>query len=764
MVASELPKPRRIELILRQLDALPTLPAVAARLLQLTADEQADAHEVVRLVTSDPALTAKVLSLCRAADKGVRHEVITVERAVVLLGFTTIRNTVLSLKVFEHFGPASPKARPADELADANEPEPFDRAGLWTHALAVGILAELVAKAHPGQEDLSPDQAFVCGLLHDIGKLALDQVLPRSYARVVEVCKNKRCSIAEVERQIVGIDHHTAGKRLAEHWGLPHVIQDCIWLHGSPYEALPNLAHRRMIGLVALCDAIVRRQMLGFSGSQIVAIDTDQLVERLGLSAKAVESATAELYGELEQRGQAMGLHDTPSHQVLMASIQKANEALGRLNTQLETRNRQVAGQSRVLETIAAFHASASPGRRVQDVLDAVMESARALFGQGFYAVLCPSRTPENREEWLIGQRPNDDKPTHYQAVDPAPSAPDLTELDANQPIGMNLMGLLPWISDYLVDAEDLRNVKLLPLTSGWGMAALLIHDREQVPAWQVLHPVLATWGAAIAAAAQHDGARQLGEELNDANRALAEVQDQLLRTESMARLGEMAAGAAHEMNNPLAVIAGRSQLLSMSLAQGTREQHAAQVIYQESHRLSDLITALHMFSNPPTPECRPVEMLGLLDDVVRAVKQARSKRERSAEVSMTIKDALPIVYCDPPQVARAVTELLLNAVQSNPKSAVHLSAKVDAANEAVAVRVVDDGDGMDGRTLSHAFDPFFSAKPAGRQVGMGLSRAQQLIAAHGGRIDLTSQPGKGTTAMLTLPIRGVDAGAIVTA
>lgn len=763
MVASELPKPRRIELILRQLDTLPTLPAVAARLLQLTASDASHAREVVELVTSDPALTAKVLSLCRSADKGVRNDVITVERAVVLLGFTTIRNTVLSLKVFELFGHGEKKPENTRHNEPQDEPEPFDRAGLWTHALAVGILAELIAKAHPGQQDLSADQAFVCGLLHDIGKLALDQVLPRSYARVVEVCKNKRCSIAEIERQIVGVDHHTAGKRLAEQWGLPHVIQDCIWLHGSPYEALPNLAHRRMIGLVALSDAIVRRQMLGFSGNQGITTDTDQLIERLGLSAKSVASATAELYGELEKRGRSMGLHDTPSQQVLMASIQKANEALGRLNRQLEARSRQVAGQSRVLETIAAFHASATPGRRVQDVLDEVMASARSLFGPGFYAVLYPSRSDENRDEWLIGQRKDDDSATHYQAIDPAPSAPDLMMLDANQPIGMNLMGLLPWISDFLVDAADLRKVSLLPMTSGWGMAALLIHDREQVPAWQVLHPVLATWGASIAAAAQHDGARRLGEELNNANQALAQVQDQLLRTESMARLGEMAAGAAHEMNNPLAVISGRSQLLAMSLAQGSREQQAAQLVYQESHRLSDLITALHMFSNPPTPECRPVELLGLLDDVVRTVKQARTKRERSVEVSMKIKDALPIVYCDPPQIARAVIELLLNAVQSNPKSAVHLSAKVDSASESVVLQVVDDGDGMDGRTLSHAFDPFFSAKPAGRQVGMGLSRAQQLVLVHGGRIDLDSKLGVGTTATLTLPIRGGQFGVTAT-
>lgn len=756
MVASEVPKPRRIELILRQLDALPTLPSIAARLLQLTADDSADTHEIVELVASDPALTAKVLSLCRAADKGVRSDVVTVERAVVLLGFSVIRNTVLSLKVLELY--KNTQGEQHGSATDAEGPEPFDRAGLWTHALAVGILAELIAKAHPGQSDLDANQAFVCGLLHDIGKLALDQVLPRSYARVVEVCKQKRCGIAEIERQVVGVDHHTAGKRLAEQWGLPHVIQDCIWLHGNPYTALPKLAHRRMIGLVTLSDTIVRGLMLGFSGNHGLAADPRVLVEQLDLSQQVVDSATQQLVGELDRRSAMMSLTETPTEQVLMRSIQKANEALGRLNQQFAARSKQAAGQARVLEVIASFHHEARPGRSVQDVLDAVMSSAKALFGEGFYGVLYPSRNPDNREEWLIGQQSSHDSPTQFQVVDPAPSAPDLTTLDATPQIGMNLMGLLPWVSDYLLDSPDLRRMQLMPLASGWGTSALLIHDREQVPAWQVLHPVLATWGSAIAAAAQHDGARLISEELSEANIALAEAQGRLLQTESMARLGEMAAGAAHEMNNPLAIIAGRAQLLTMTLNQGSRDHQAAQLIFQESHRLSDLITALHLFSTPPNPESEPVQMIELLDEVVRTVREGRSKRERSAEISMAIKESLPIVHCDASMIARAITELLLNAVQSNPRSAVHLSAWADASTESMIVKIVDDGDGMDGRTLSHAFDPFFSAKPAGRQVGMGLPRAQQLVSAHGGRIDLGSELGRGTTATLTLPIRGMQA------
>lgn len=756
MVTSQVPKPQRVELILRQLDTLPTLPAVAARLLQLTADDHAHTQEVIDLVASDPALTAKIISQCVSADKGIRREVITIDKAVKLLGFDTIRNTVLSLKVLEVFQmeDAEPAALPI-QAGDEHTPEPFDRAGLWTHALAVGILAELIAKAHPGQQDLPPDQAFVCGLLHDVGKLALDQVLPRSYARVVEVSKHKYINIAQAERQMLGIDHHTAGKRLADQWGLPHMIQDCIWLHGSPYDALPDLPHRRMVGLIALSNAMVRRQMLGSSGNHSPTAETDAMIQRLGLSQQAVESATTQLYHELKRRGQDMGLAEVPSEELLMASVQRANETLGRLNQQLSISSKQAAGQGRVLDTIAKFHGQARPGRTVQDVLEAVIDSARSLFGEGTYAVVYPIETSDRREAWLFGQQISEGK-TSYETIDPPPSAPALSDMDAHEPAAMNLMGLLPWVSEHLHAAEQVGEVRLLPLSSGWGTAALLIHDRPQLPAWHVLHPVLSTWGGSISAASQHEGVKRMGEALNEANSELALAQDELLKQQSLARLGEMAAGAAHEMNNPLAVIAGRSQLLSKSLPQGSRDQQAAQLVFQESHKLSDLITALHMFATPPTPESRPVEMLGLLDDIVRTARQARSKRERNIEITMGVKGELPIVHCDPAMVARALTELLLNALQANPKREVHLSAHTDLASASVVLTVVDDGDGMDGRTMTYAFDPFFSSKPAGRQVGMGLSRAQQLINAHGGRVELDSRINQGTTATIVLPICGM--------
>jgi len=743
--------PRRIELILRQVESLPTLPAVAARLLELTASDDAHARQVVELVSADPALTAKVLRLCRSADKGLRDQVQTVDRAVVLLGFNAIRNTVLSVKVFELF--ADPrKVGDGDDDGDR-----FNHHGYWLHSLAVGVLAERIARAHKTRRDLYPDEAFVCGLLHDIGKLALDYVLPRSYARVVELADFNQGDIAEFERRIIGLDHHTAGKRLAEQWRLPHRLQDTIWLHGATYDTIPALEHRNFVALIALADLLARRQHVGYSGNHRLVPDASLWIERMNLDAARVDAAVAGLHEDLDERAKALGLGDVPTRAVFLQSIQRANEELGRVNQQLERRTRLTQQQTRALEAITAFHGAAVPGRSAADVLDAVVDSARTTLGEGFYAMIVPATDPTGVDpgSWLVCQYNHDGQAAHAQEIDPPPHAPSWQELGDEGALGVAATGILPWVTDYLMNAEDVRRVKLLPLTCGWGASALLLHDHAQLPPWPVLGPLCATWGAAIAAAQQHEGARRLGEQLAEANAQLAAAQDRLLRTESLTRLGEMAAGAAHEMNNPLAVISGRSQLLMMSLPKMSKQHKAAQTIYTEAHRISDLITALHMFAEPPRAKRHPTDVSALLDEVVRDVRRAMQNDDYEPAVTLRIAQPMEEVDVDAAMVSRAVRELLTNALQARPRGETVVQALRAPDNGDLIVRVIDDGVGMDGHTLAHAFDPFFSALPAGRRVGMGLSRAQQLAHAHGGTLELSSLPGEGTTATLRLPVRG---------
>ncbi len=127
-------KGRQVELILRQVDSVPTLPEVATRLLKLTASSEVETEEVINLIRADQSLTARLLSLASRADTGLRKEARTVGKAVVLLGFEAVRSAVLSIKVFEMF------------TQEAPESSGLDRREFWKHSLAVACAAELLAR------------------------------------------------------------------------------------------------------------------------------------------------------------------------------------------------------------------------------------------------------------------------------------------------------------------------------------------------------------------------------------------------------------------------------------------------------------------------------------------------------------------------------------------------------------------------------------------------------------------------------------------
>ncbi len=771
ITATDSSQSRRVELILRQVDSLPTLPTIATRLLTLTSSDETNAREVIQLVSSDQTLTAKILSICRKADRGLRDQAMTIDKAVVLLGFNAIRNAVLSIKVFEIFDKPDTDSGLASTTKQGDDGQAgpayhFERENFWRHSLAVGIAAELIAAAHPGCSDLPVSEAFVCGLMHDVGKLALDYVLPKSYARVVELAELNQSNIADFERRIMGVDHHTAGKRLSEQWLLPYWIQDCIWLHGSDFETLPKLGHRRMIGLVNLADLIVRRSHIGYSGNFLIDQDPGQLAEQMGLKPKLIESISHRVHEELQRRSEALGLNEQPSRELFLQSIQQANQVLGRLNNALERRTNTAARQAQILEAITEFHGQASPGRATQDVFDAVVISATNVLGPGYYAMLYQPRdiTDEQRRMvWLICQYNSRGEPVRSEFVEPPKYSPDLSSLAPSELASTTLRGALPWIADQVLisdESDDQRALQLLPLDGGWGTVAVMVHDRPSLPPPAQMTALSASWGAAIAGAIQHEGARRLSEDLAEANRALAganrelaETQDRLLQTQSLARLGEMAAGAAHEMNTPLAVISGRSQLLAKSLSPGSKEQVAAEIIVDQSHRLSDLISSMRMFADPPKAVLRSTDVTMLLDSVVKAVKGDLRNAENKKPISLQFRSALSPVRLDPDQIAQVVTDLLLNAVQSLPKTAVHVTAHIDQAMASLVIKVTDDGKGMDAHTLAHAMDPFFSAKAAGRQVGMGLTRAQIYVKAHQGKLELRAAPNAGTVATISIPL-----------
>ena len=172
------------------------------------------------------------------------------------------------------------------------------------------------------------------------------------------------------------------------------------------------------------------------------------------------------------------------------------------------------------------------------------------------------------------------------------------------------------------------------------------------------------TWAAAIAAAGQHHGARRLSEQLAEANRSLADTQDELAGSRALAAVGEVAAGAAHEMNNPLAVISGRAQILAQKVDRKLKPM--AQQIVKQSHYLSNMITALRAVAQPAVPKCRPTDLAEMLERVVREVSP---KNSSEGQVKLIVKENMPRVNIYPDQMARALHVLILNSWEAKPSA-----------------------------------------------------------------------------------------------
>jgi HD-like signal output (HDOD) protein/nitrogen-specific signal transduction histidine kinase len=744
---------RRIEMILQQLESMPTLSAVAVRLLDLTASSDAQAREIVALVASDPSLSAKVLRLCRCGVAGRGKDVQSVERAVMLLGFEAVRSAVLSVQVFElldHVASAGGEMRGPRRV--------FDRQMFWQHSIAVGVAAEMVARGAK-LRDVRPTEVFLAGLLHDLGQLALHVVIPATFDEVCALAETHSMSLDAACRRAIGIDAHTAGKRLAESWRLPAPLADALWLSGQPFASLPDLPHRRLIGLVTLADTLARRLHLAPAGHAPCRDDLAALCEEMGIASAAVVEIIPQLHAEVTLRADALGLQVEHSSDLLLRSISRANDMLGRVNTALEARRVSSQRHARLLRAVARFQADFAPAISVAAVLGRIIVSAREMLGGRACSALLRA---DPAGPWRHETFARDGRPTHSSILpfdrtrvtldDLAGSAESFPSLSAAGPLGTMLPAL-----------GHGSQARVTALPCGGAVQALLLHDgdlaepRDPCDPSDGVEALLRTWGAALAAAAEHERASRLSEQLAETNRELADAHDQLARSRTMASLGEIAAGAAHEMNNPLTVISGRAQLLATALTPGELRPMAEQIA-EQSTRLSELITALRSFAEPMMLSRRSVDFKNLLRSIVDEVRP----RTRSGVVIHLESPAnLPATWIDPALIGRAVREVLLNAIEAPATSRIDVRVQIDEANDRLTVQVADDGPGLTEHGLAHAFDPFFSGKPAGRQPGLGLAHARRAVEAHGGRITLANQPQGGAVATISLggALRG-EAGA----
>ncbi len=772
-----------VETILRHVDQLPTLAPVAARLLALSSADDADFDEITRLIEADPTLTGRLLSLCRRAGTGAAQPVSTVRRAVVLLGLEAVQAAVLSVQVLELM------RRPPGSEPRAEQPGPlaegFNAEGFWRHALGVACCCELLA-AHHRELRINPGEAFTAGLLHDIGKLALAWVLPRSYPRVLALASARRSDLAPVETDLLGIDHHIVGKRLGEHWGLPHTLLDPIWLHAADEASIASVKRPQVVRLVVAANALTRALHIGWSGSFGPQRDRAEVLTPAGLLPARVAEVEALLHTAVAQRCSDLGLGEASGPALVIESIAAANTRLAQLHRVAAARSASADLQRRVLAGVASFAETFAAGP--DEVLTRLAAALETIAGPGEVLAI---HQPRADAGWTLSRIGRGGRTIVSATL--SPPCPELRTLASNGSLGdaATLAGFLTAHLPPTLAGVNIRALRPLWLAAP-GIGALLLHDRplpQPAPGHtgpdgqSLLAPLVAVASAALLAAAHAEGARRLGERLAAANAELARAQSARSQRESMARLGELTAGAAHEMNNPLTVISAKAQALLARLSLN-KDRDDANAIAQASHTLSDLVSKLHLLAKPPRPEPRPGRLADILAEGARLGRARANLTARpptrngarsggaagtktTSDVSIVVRPPGAQLHTDGKLLAQALAEVIANALEAAPApghtpSGVRVQATLEP--ERVVITVSDSGAGLSTLALRHAFDPFFSEKPAGRQTGLGLPICRALVRSLGGEISLAREHKGGCCAELLLPLTVAAAPALANA
>ena len=220
------------------------------------------------------------------------------------------------------------------------------------------------------------------------------------------------------------------------------------------------------------------------------------------------------------------------------------------------------------------------------------------------------------------------------------------------------------------------------------------------------------------------------------------------LQREKLAAMAEFAAGAGHEINNPLAIIGGRAQLLLKEETDPERRRELA-MMYAQVRRAHEMIADMRLFARPPEPEPETIELVGMIDSLIAELTPQVNERATSLSRS---GEAGPLeIEADPVQLQVALRAMCKNSLEAIGHGG-QIEISVGVQGGSAEIRVSDDGPGMTAEHLRHLFDPFYSARQAGRGLGLGLSKCWRIVTNHGGRIEVESELGKGATFTITLP------------
>jgi len=246
----------RIKEIIKDIHQLPTLPAIYSRLNKMIANPKSTARSISQIIEEDQALTTKILRIINSAFYSFPQKVSSISHAVVILGFSEIKNIALAASVIDLF-------------QNGGDTYCFKHEAFWEHSLAVAVCSRIIAKKVGVKKIKDSEEAFTSGLIHDIGKLIEDQFMHNEFIEVMKMCNEEDVPLIKAEKKIIGVTHQEVGKFLAEKWKLPANLVEIIGGHNTPdLESSGDKSY--ILSVIHLANIIVHVLEIGFSGDPFV--------------------------------------------------------------------------------------------------------------------------------------------------------------------------------------------------------------------------------------------------------------------------------------------------------------------------------------------------------------------------------------------------------------------------------------------------------------------------------------------------------------
>jgi signal transduction histidine kinase len=719
----------QVELAIRRIDEIDIPSAVIEKFLQATANFQFTPSDLVELAESEPALVIALLKLAKQQDISVDSA--TVRTLVENFKLRAIRDTLLSMNIY-----------PADKREGG-----FHRIQMNLFAVACGCCCRKAAEKFE-DFDIQPDSAYIAGLLSTIGNFVLEQVTPKSFSVLVQNASTEKQQLYRLQRENLGIDFARAGKRFLEKFDLPDEMITGVWLQRSGVLGqVANVPEAQTARLIVLAQYAAK--LSGLGEFEIYSPDelAKSVMDSMGVSESEIKEISEECTEEIKTKAEKSGIYKIQTAGADWRVFYEAAGKLAKSDTLLFEENSELRKTSSSLSLVKELISGLSGVNSVFDALEKIAENWKDFYQTGKVCVYAVVDESDIAAVLVESANKKSDKIISIQnqgTDEQQDECPEWlleqfnAEFDSCRVVPLSdkgkFLGAVVFELRYPGDCENIKSQFQIGAFAG---SVLLKQALKQQKNQRLTEILLQSEKAEPAGKSEQK--KEIEPDKSEQSVSLEQLNSEL---------EEIAAGAAHELNNPLSVISGRAQLL-LNDEQDQQRKQLLEKISTSAEELSQIVAGLMSYAQPQPPRKSATSVQQIVDEAVQFAEQKTDMENIGLETD--IKEQQAKINVDSGQIVSALANVIVNAAESYDSREGPVQITVLEEGAAIQIKISDFGKGMDKNTLQRACCPFFSNKPAGRQRGMGLAYTKRFVELNGGNLKIESETDRGTTVTISL-------------